>query len=203
MRCFLHHRHVPADRQLLVFIGPSGSGKSSVVRSLADRGAIHVHPTWTTRPRRADEREGSVEHHFVSTREFLDREAAGFFLHTVQMFGMPYWYGLPTDLHGGNGAAVDVVMLRAPLVPLLRSHCPELVVYQIETATRLTATRLAERGYAAEELAARLADNAAERAAGRTIAQRRFRNDTSLDALVRRVDIALREDFAATRKGAA
>ena len=81
---------------LLVFIGPSGTGKSSVVRGLADRGVVTVHPTWTTRPRRRDELAGSVEHHFVSEAEFLRRRDDGFFLHSVQMFGMPYWYGLPT-----------------------------------------------------------------------------------------------------------
>src|SRR5437016_504890 len=73
------------DPSLLVFIGPSGAGKSSVVRGLADRGVIAVHPTWTTRPRRRDEREGSIEHHFVTESEFLRRRDDGFFLHSVSM----------------------------------------------------------------------------------------------------------------------
>src|SRR6476660_9759614 len=42
-------------QSLLVFIGPSGSGKSTIVRTLVERRVVTVHPTWTTRPRRADE----------------------------------------------------------------------------------------------------------------------------------------------------
>lgn len=191
------------DRPLLVVIGPSGGGKSSVVRALDGRGVIRVHPTWTTRPRRGDEVEGSVEHRFVTEAEFLRRREAGFFLHTVQMFGMPYWYGLPAILHADEGPAVDAVMLRAPLVALLREHHPDLVVYQVEAAPELVATRLAARGYTGAELAARLTDNETERAAGRHIARRRFRNDTTVDALVRRVELAVREDFAPARTGVA
>src|SRR3954447_16585781 len=98
------------------FIGPSGSGKSTVVRELAARGLVTVHPTWTTRPRRADERQGSLEHRFVSDDEFDELCRRGFFIETVSLFGLPFRYGLP-PLDGdsaGPGGPVDAVMLRAP-----------------------------------------------------------------------------------------
>ncbi len=182
-------------RSLLVFIGPSGSGKSSVVRSLVDRRVICVHPTWTTRPRRPDESAGSVEHRFVSEPDFLQLRDEGLFLHTVQLFGMPYWYGLPT-IEPNQTGVVDAVMLRAPLVPIFREFYQDPVIYQVEATSAVVEARLAARGYTAEELDARLSDNEKERVAGRSIAQRHFRNDEGLDAAVNEVERAVREDFA-------
>jgi guanylate kinase len=182
-------------RSLLVFIGPSGSGKSSVVRSLVDRRVICVHPTWTTRPRRPDESAGSVEHRFVSEPDFLRLRDDKFFLHSVQLFGMPYWYGLPIIERNENGA-VDAVMLRAPLVPILREFYKDPVIYQVEATSAVVEARLAARGYTAGELDARLSDNEKERVAGRSIAQRHFDNDEALDPAVNEVERAVREDFA-------
>jgi guanylate kinase len=179
---------------LLVFVGPSATGKSSVVRRLVDRGVVAVHPTWTTRPRRRDEITGSVDHHFVSEAEFLRRRADGFFLHSLQMFGMPHWYGLPT-IEWTEGT-VDAVMLRAPFVPILRAVYPDLVIYQIDAPRDVVESRLASRGCAAAERDARLADNEHERVAGRRVAHGRFHNHPSLDLVLHDVERAIRSDFA-------
>jgi guanylate kinase len=182
---------------LLAFIGPSGTGKSAIVRSLAGRGVICVHPTWTTRPRRRDEADGPVEHRFVSEDEFLCRRDEGFFLHAVQMFGMRYWYGLPSIQWNGS-AVTDAVMLRAPLVPILRAAYPDPVIYQIDAAVELVEARLAVRDYTTDELRARLTDNERELVAGRRLAHRTFRNDRLLDAVVDDVERAIRKDFTFT-----
>ncbi|MCZ7529930.1 MAG: hypothetical protein M5U31_06060 [Acidimicrobiia bacterium] len=184
---------------LLVFIGPSGSGKSSVVRSLVERGIIRVHPTWTTRPRRDDETAGSPEHRFVSEKQFLALHREGFFLDAVQMFGLPHWYGLPgidtADTDGVDAGVVDAVMLRAPLIPRLREHFPDPVIYQIEASAGVLEERLGERHYGSRELRARLADNDAEKLAGRKIAHRRFSSDRALDTVADDVERAVREDY--------
>ena len=184
------------DPPLLVFIGPSGAGKSSVVRGLADRGVIAVHPTWTTRPRRRDELDGSIEHHFVTESEFLRRRDDGFFLHSVSMFGLPSWYGLPSIVWTEDDPAVDAVMLRAPLVPILRSVYPDLVIYQIEAPGDLIESRLATRGCASAERDARLVDNERELAEGRRVAHRHFDNHGALDVVIDAVEHAIRSDFA-------
>ena len=183
--------------RLLVFVGASGTGKSSIVRGLAERGVIEVHPTWTTRPRRRDEADGSVEHHFVSDEEFLRRRDQGFFLHAVQMFGISYWYGLPT-IDWSEGRAIDAVMLRASLVPILRSVYPDLVIYQIEATRELVDARLAARDCTRDELDARLADNEHELVGGRRIAQRRFHNNRPLVAVIDDIERAIRTDFPCT-----
>lgn len=181
-------------RPLLVFIGPSGSGKSSVVRALVERGVIRVHPTWTTRPRRSDETAGSPEHRFVSEKQFLALRRDGLFLDAVQMFGLPHWYGLPA-IDTADTGVVDAVMLRAPLIARLREHYPDPVVYQIEATAGVLEERLGERRYGSEELRARLADNDAEQRAGREIADRRFSSDRALDTVADDVARAVREDF--------
>jgi ribose 1,5-bisphosphokinase PhnN len=60
-------------RRVLVVIGPSGSGKSSVVRALASRGIVHA--TSSTRPRRGGERQGGVVEAIVLRAPLVERFA--------------------------------------------------------------------------------------------------------------------------------
>ena len=181
-------------RPVLVFIGPSASGKSSVVRELHDEGVIKVHPTWTTRPRRRDEVDGSPEHRFVTPQEFDELCARGFFVDTVTLFGLPYRYGLPTPRVSATGP-IDAVMLRAPLVARFASVVPQQLVYQIEDNVSRTCARLIARRCSRTELEARLNDNANEITAGRQLADRVFVNDGSLADLVAEITSALGADL--------
>jgi len=180
-------------RPVLVVIGPSASGKSSVVRALHDRGLVRLHPTWTTRPRRSDEIAGSPEHRFVSDEGFDDLAGSGFFLDTVTLFGLPHRYGLPPVAMSTEGP-LDVVMLRAPLVARFARFVPNHLVYQIESEPEEGRDRLLERGCIGAELAGRLVDNDREVACGRRIADRVFVNDGDLDGLVEAVVAALLVD---------
>jgi guanylate kinase len=171
---------------VLAVIGPSGSGKSSVVRELHRRGLVQVRPTWTTRPRRAEEAHGSVEHRFVSDTRFDLLERAGFFLDTVAMFGLPYRYGMPGPATFG-AAATEVVMLRAPLVERFGRFGVDFTVVQIEDTPQRTRARLVRRNLDGAELQARLADNERELALGRAIADVVLVNDDSIAALADRV----------------
>ncbi len=194
--------------KVLVVIGPSASGKSTVVRELARRGRIAVTPSWTTRPRRADEHGDTLEHRFVSEEEFDRLERQRFFLDVVRMFGLPYRYGLPPvdapreGLRGPNAvvARVPTVMVRAPLMDLVDRHFPEHVVYQVEDGYDRVRARLQERGVGASELGDRLDGYHREVAAGRVVATRTFQNRGSILDLVDAVEAALAEDFAAGRE---
>ncbi len=169
---------------LLLFIGPSGSGKSSLVRALVTRGVLRVHPTWTTRPRRADEVRGSLEHRFVDDASFDALATDGFFLDTVSLFGLPYRYGLPPVERSTDGR-VDTVMLRAPLVARFVDVVREpVVVFQIEDRPGRMAERLRQRDVGEADVRCRVEDNGREIIAGRGIADRVFVNDGTFEALV-------------------
>ena len=153
---------------MLVIIGPSASGKSSVARELHRRRVLRVHPTWTTRPRRDDERVGCLEHRFVSDAAFDRLYAQGFFLETVAWVGGTHRYGLPPVADPPDGL-VDAVILRAPFVEAFaRRHGGDQLVYQIEDTVERARHRLALRGCPTGELAARLTSHQRERVAEAT-----------------------------------
>jgi guanylate kinase len=185
--------------RLLVVIGPSASGKSSIVRELSACGLVHLHATWTTRPRRPDEGAECIEHRFVSAAEFALAEASGRFLETATISNLPYRYGLP-HVELRTSGPLDTVMVRSAQVPLLRSHFPDAVVYALVARDQVTATRLRRRGGSDAELEVRVRDNTIERAAARRVAHRTFESsgDTPADLLRVRNDVrhALACDFA-------
>lgn len=189
------HRPVPPEVASLTVavIGPSASGKSSVVRELARRGVITVHPTWTTRPRRGDEVAGSLEHRFVSDATFDQLCDDDFFHETVEMFGLPHRYGMPPHRPAGDGT-VDLVMVRAPLVDRFRLHVPGAVIYLIEGDEGQAERWLTSRGCQEDDLEARVRDNTAEIELGRRLADRTFRNDDTVAALADRIEAALGVD---------
>lgn len=173
---------------------PSASGKSSVARELHRRRVLRVHPTWTTRPRRQDERPGCLEHRFVGDVAFDRLCAQGFFVETVTWLGGAHRYGLPR-LPAPSPGLVDAVILRAPFVEAFARRVGDPLVYQIEDTAERARQRLVSRGCGAAELAARLDDHQRERLVGRRIAHRVFVNDRSLAVLVEAVAAALREDL--------
>jgi guanylate kinase len=192
--------HPPPPTALLVVIGASGSGKSTAVRRLVDRGRLRVHPTWTTRPRRPDERSGSAEHRFVDDVRFDALRDRGFFLDTVELFGLPHRYGLPPIRRSGDGR-VDTVMLRAPLVDRFRAIVQEpVLVVQIECPDLQIVERLRRRATNDADLEARLADNLAESAMGCRVADVVVTNDGTVEQLADRLDAIAR---ATERMGAA
>ena len=182
--------------RVLAVLGPSGSGKSTVVRELHRRGVIEVTPSWTTRPRRDDELDGSIEHRFVDEDEFTARQGAGFFLEVVQMFGLPYRYGLPAVEEPADGR-VPAIMVRAPLMPLVARHFPGHVAYQIEDGYERARERLRRRAW---DPGTRLDGFEEECRLGRDAAHRIFVNDGSIVDLVGAVADAVGQDFAGRRK---
>jgi guanylate kinase len=85
---------MPQPGQLVIISGPSGVGKSTIVRELVRRfpGRLRLSISATTRPPRPGEVDGR-EYYFLSNDEFARRRAAGDFLETVEVFGRGHWYG--------------------------------------------------------------------------------------------------------------
>ena len=80
--------------KLVVISGPSGVGKSTVVRQVLDQlgPGLKLSVSATTRPPRPGEEEG-VHYHFLPHDEFARRRAAGEFLECIEVFGRGHWYG--------------------------------------------------------------------------------------------------------------
>lgn len=175
--------------RLLVLIGPSGCGKSTLLHALAQRHRVELAPTWTDRPRRADDSEG--EHHFVASAVFDQAAAAGHFLAVVQPFDLPYRYGLPTIPAASD--SLLVVVIRAAYVTAFRGHYPAAVVYQLEADYDFVTRSVSARDDA--DHGSRLTDFGTEIQAGRSVADRVFHNDGQhLPKLIIAIERALKRD---------
>jgi guanylate kinase len=83
----------PRPGKLVVISGPSGVGKTSILRRLlSDLPQLIPSVSATTRPPRAGEKDG-VDYHFLSAGEFEKRLAAGEFLECCRVYGRQHWYG--------------------------------------------------------------------------------------------------------------
>ncbi|NLW85035.1 MAG: guanylate kinase [Phycisphaerae bacterium] len=80
--------------KLVVVSGPSGVGKSTIVRQAVQRLGLHLSVSATTRPRGAGETDGK-DYSFLSKDEFQRRLADGAFLEHAEVFGNHY--GTPRD----------------------------------------------------------------------------------------------------------
>jgi guanylate kinase len=98
--------------KLVVISGPSGVGKSTVVRQVLARfpERLRLSVSATTRPPRAAEQEG-VDYYFLSDAEFARRMADGEFLECVEVFGRGHWYGtLWSEVRGSLLRGIWVIL---------------------------------------------------------------------------------------------
>ncbi len=83
----------PSPGKLVVISGPSGVGKTTILRSLlAELPQLIPGVSATTRSPRTGEQDG-VDYHFLTLEEFERRRAAGEFLECCQVYGRQHWYG--------------------------------------------------------------------------------------------------------------
>ncbi len=78
--------------------GPSGAGKTTVLRRLFERCRLPLvaSVSATTRPPRPGETDG-VDYHFLSDEQFAARRERGEFLECFEVFGRGHWYGTLSD----------------------------------------------------------------------------------------------------------
>ena len=78
---------------LFVLSGPSGVGKDSVLARMKAAGLpLHFAVTATTRPPRANERDGQ-DYHFLSEARFMEMRRKDELLESARVYG--HWYGVP------------------------------------------------------------------------------------------------------------
>ncbi len=98
--------------KLIIVSGPSGAGKTTVLRRVFERwpGPLAASVSATTRPPRPGEVD-DVDYHFLSNEEFQLRREKGEFLECFEVFGHGYWYGtLQSEVTSGLRAGKWVVL---------------------------------------------------------------------------------------------
>ena len=184
------------SRPVLIVIGPSGVGKSSIFTRLRREGTIEIVPTWTTRPMRHDERRDDTDHVFCTEAEFEERMATHFFMETARPFGLDARYGLPHLSMVTRSGRIQVLMARASVMRLVPQHLENYVVYQVEAPFGRVREHLALRARRDGPQGSRLADFRRELTAGRRYARRIIDNTGPLHEVLKRVRNYLGEDFA-------
>jgi len=169
---------------VLVLIGPSGVGKSTLTGKLLKNSRVKfsLMPKYTTRPQRLIEKSTFSEDIFVSEAEFDKLDGQGFFIDTVQPFGLPYKYGLPWPTEH-LGTVTHLVPLRAFVLDTFLKHFPDALIYQLEVSPDLAKQRMLNRGQKTVDIQARLKTFEQEILAGRKLAQRTLQNDSEIDNL--------------------
>lgn len=80
--------------KLIIISGPSGAGKTTVVRRLLEKSQLplEVSISATTRPPREGEGDAQ-DYYFLTNEQFHAKRKNGEFLECFEVFGKGYWYG--------------------------------------------------------------------------------------------------------------
>jgi guanylate kinase len=142
---------------LVVLSGPSGVGKGTVVghaMSLKREGASRLRRSGsvTTRPRRADEREG-VDYFFCSPEEFGEKIQAGRLLEWATYLGNRY--GTPADwvdeqIASGHDVVLEIEVQGAMQVKQRRPE--SVLIYMLPPSWRALRRRLRTRRSESEQV---------------------------------------------------
>ena len=100
------------EGRLVVGSGPSGAGKTTVMKRVFQRCRLPLKASVsaTTRTPRPGESDG-VDYYFLASEEFSNRRQRGEFLECFEVFGRGYWYGtLRSEVTSGLKAGKWVVL---------------------------------------------------------------------------------------------
>ena len=141
--------------RLVVVSGPSGAGKTSVMRRVYQLCPVPLvrSVSATTRPPRNGETDG-VDYHFLSDEQFQLRRKRGDFLECFEVFTQGHWYGtlwseVATGLAAGKWVVLEIDVQGAQAV---MQRFPDAVTIFLRPSTREELERrLRGRGTETEE----------------------------------------------------
>jgi guanylate kinase len=136
---------------LIILCGPSGVGKSTISRQLAEKHSLTYIVSATTRPRRAGDDKGKTYDH-ISTTEFFRRLDSNEFLEYAQVYGD--YYGTPKHpaldlLAAGKDILLEIDVQGALQVRFQYPQCLAIFILPPDEPTLLQ--RLESRGRDSDE----------------------------------------------------
>ena len=155
-----------ARGQLIIFSGPSGAGKTTVLREVFARARqpLEMSVSATTRPARPGEEHGE-DYYFLKDEEFQKLRKDNQFLECFEVYGRGYWYGtlrdkVTTSLEAGKWIVLEIdVQGRAKVV----DQFPDAVTFFVRPESlEVLEKRLRERGTENEETIQRRLEVACE-----------------------------------------
>jgi guanylate kinase len=148
---------------LFVICGPSGVGKTSLVRALVARcPQLTLSVSYTTRPPRPGEQDG-VAYHFVSHERFAAMQAAGEFLESARVFDHHYGtsaVAVAQALAAGRSVVLEIDWQGARQARARLPGCVTVMILPPSVAT--LRERLASRGDDEAVIERRMRDALAE-----------------------------------------
>jgi guanylate kinase len=137
---------------LIVLVGPSGVGKSTISRQIAERTNVSYTVSVTTRPKRPHEEEGKTYEH-ISSEEFFKRLDRDEYLEYARVYDD--YYATPKHpaldyLEGGRDVLLEIDFQGAMQV---RYHYPNaLLIFILPPDEKTLRQRLTDRGRDAEDV---------------------------------------------------
>ena len=145
----------PANGRLVVFSGPSGVGKTTVLGRLFERAPVPLvaSVSATTRQPRPGEKDG-VDYYFLSREEFEALRRRDEFLECFQVFGSGHWYGtlksqVTPGLESGKWVVLEIDVKGA--VSVVKLYPDAITIFIGLASLDELAKRLRGRGTESEE----------------------------------------------------
>jgi guanylate kinase len=149
--------------KLIIFAAPSGSGKTSIVKFLLEQKLpLRFSISATTRPKRANEKEGA-DYFFLSKEQFRQRIETGDFLEWEEVYSETYYGTLKPEvdrmLNKGEHVLFDVDVLGALNIKRIYAE-QALAIFIKPPSVETLIERLTNRGTESEASLQRRIDKA-------------------------------------------
>jgi guanylate kinase len=177
---------------LVVISGPSGVGKTTILKMVLDRlPDLIPSVSATTRPPRAGERDG-VDYHFLPSDEFARRREKGDFLECCRVYGRDSWYGTLIDEVAPRLAAGRWVVLEIDVegtLSILKRYPEAVTIFVEPSRPEQLDERLTRRGTESSEAIERRLEVARRELGQAHLYKHRVVNENVEDAVASIVNI--------------